>query len=561
MVILCPRRMGLRTMPMITLETRMYNVADFPCLGASFIPEPTAGASMALRDLMVGSGVIDRLPEITVSGLVLDSRKVRPGDLFFAMAGARQHGLLHAREAIARGAVAIVYDPAGGGSDLAECLRGSEQAAIIALPALDQEIGWIADRFYGAPSAHMEVIGITGTNGKTSCSHFLARALADTAPCTVMGTLGWGFIDALQPLSNTTPDAIAIQAGLAELEQQGAKAVAMEVSSHGQVQGRTQGVRFKGAIYTNISRDHLDYHATMEAYLQAKLRLLQTPGLTFAVINLDDPYAGRILATVPAGVDVLGFTRYQRTEDRRQKTGSIEQVCADNVLHGVKGLSFDLTYGDEQAHVSAPVLGDFNVENVLATVAALLKMGLPLARAAERLTQIRPVPGRMERFAAGPGAPAVIVDYAHTPDALQRLLDSVRMHCSGKLWLLFGCGGDRDRGKRAQMGRIARLRADRIVLTDDNPRFEDGAVIIDEMLAGCGKGADVRVMRDRAQAIGFTVMEAAPDDMVVIAGKGHEDYQEVRGVRHPFSDRKVVEAVLLTRRLRSGSSGDDDAAE
>jgi len=313
----------------------MYNVADFPCSGASFIPEPTAAsASMVLRDLMVGSMSGDLLPEIAVSGLQLDSRKVQPGDAFFALAGSRQHGLSHAREAVARGAVAIVYDPAGGGSDLAESLRGSKQAAIVALPALNQKLGWIADRFYGAPSAHMEIIGITGTNGKTSCSHFLARTLAETAPCAVMGTLGWGFPDTLQPSSNTTPDAIAIQAGLAELKQQGAKAVAMEVSSHGQVQGRTQGVRFKGAVYTNISRDHLDYHGTMEAYLQAKLRLLQAPGLAFAVINLDGAHAGQILAAVPAGVDVLGFTRYQRTEDRGQQTGGIERVCADNVLHG-----------------------------------------------------------------------------------------------------------------------------------------------------------------------------------------------------------------------------------
>lgn len=540
----------------------MYNVTDFPCSGASFIPEPTAGASMDLQNLMVGSIVSGCLPEIAVSGLQLDSRKVQPGDLFLALAGSRQHGLSHAREAIVRGAAAIVYDPAGVGSALAEDLRGSEPTTIVAVPALDQELGWIADRFFGAPSAHMEIIGITGTNGKTSCSHFLARALAETAPCAVMGTLGWGFIGALRASSNTTPDAIAIQAGLAELKQQGAKAVAMEVSSHGQVQGRTQGVRFKGAVYTNVSRDHLDYHGTMEAYFQAKLRLLQAPGLAFAVINLDDAHAGRILAAVPSGVDVLGFTRRcQKTKDRRPETRSIEHVCADNVLHGAQGLSFDLIRGTERARLAAPVLGDFNVENVLATVAVLLKMGLPLEQAAQRLALIRPVPGRMEQFVAGPDAPAVVVDYAHTPDALQRLLDSVHMHCRGKLWLLFGCGGDRDRGKRAQMGRIARLGADRIVMTDDNPRFEDGEVITDEMLAGCGEGADVRVIRDRAQAIRIAVMGAAPDDLVVVAGKGHEDYQEVRGVRHPFSDRKVVEAALMKRRLLAGDSRDDDAVE
>jgi len=534
----------------------MYNVADFPCSGASFIPEPTAGASMDLRNLMAGSIVSGCLPEIAVSGLQLDSRKVQPGDLFFALAGSRLHGLLHAREAIARGAVAIVYDPAKGGSDLAKDLRGSGQVTLLAVPALDQELGWIADRFYRTPSAHMEIIGITGTNGKTSCSHFLARALADTAPCAVMGTLGWGFLDALQVSDNTTPDAIAIQAGLAKLEQHGAKAVAMEVSSHGQVQGRTQGVRFKGAVYTNVSRDHLDYHGTMEAYLQAKLRLLQAPGLAFAVVNLDNAYAGQILAAVPDEVDVLG---YQGTEGGGQEAGSIERVCADNVFLGAEGLSFDVTYGGEQAHVSAPVLGDFNVENVLATVAILLKMGLPLAQAAERMTLIRPVPGRMERFSAGSGAATVLVDYAHTPDALQRLLDSVRMHCNGKLWLLFGCGGDRDRGKRAQMGCIARLEADRVVLTDDNPRFEDGDVIIAEMLDGCVESVDVRVIRDRAQAIRTAIMEAAPDDIVVVAGKGHEDYQEVRGVRHPFSDRKIVVAALMRRRLLAGNSRDDAA--
>jgi UDP-N-acetylmuramoyl-L-alanyl-D-glutamate--2,6-diaminopimelate ligase len=559
MVILCPRRTGIRTMPMITLETRMYNVAGFPCSGASFIPEPTAGASMVLRDLMVGSMFNDRLPEIAVSGLQLDSRKVQPGDLFFALAGSRQHGLLHAREAIALGAVAIVYDPAGGGSNLAKSLRGSKQTAMVAVPALDQELGWIADRFYGAPSAHMEIIGITGTNGKTSCSHFLARALTDIAPCAVMGTLGWGFLDALQPSSNTTPDAIAIQAGLAKLKKQGAKAVAMEVSSHGQVQGRTQGVRFKGAVYTNISRDHLDYHGTMEAYLQAKLRLLEAPGLAFAVINLDDPYSERILAAVPAGIDVLGFTRYRRTEDRGQELGSIKRICAENVRHDAEGLSFDVIHGIERARLSAPVLGDFNVENVLATVAVLLKMGLPLEKAVQRLALIRPVSGRMERFTAGPNAPAVVIDYAHTPDALERLLDSVRMHCSGKLWLLFGCGGDRDQGKRAHMGRIARQAADRIVITDDNPRYEDGSSIIDAILVGCCGG--VEVIRDRAEAIKTTIMRAAANDLVVVAGKGHEGYQEIQDIRHPFSDRKVVEAALMERRVHNWGSGDDDAAE
>jgi UDP-N-acetylmuramoyl-L-alanyl-D-glutamate--2,6-diaminopimelate ligase len=470
--------------------------------------------------------------------LALDSRELAYGDLFVALAGAKQHGLAHGEQAISNGACAVIFDPAGNGQQLAETLQRSVSAPVpmIAVENLGLKLGELAARFYGDPSRFMTVIGITGTNGKTSCSQFLSQMLDD---CGIIGTLGWGEWGNLNKTLNTTPDALAIQKILAELLKNKKRTVAMEVSSHGLEQGRVNGVAFKGAVFTNISRDHLDYHGTMDAYVQAKLALLKQPGLAFAVVNLDDGYSGQIITAVPESVQLWNFSAKGRTSD------SGESVHAENIVHKTEGIEFDAHYKGQVQQVKVPLFGDFNVENVLAVLTVMLAMDIPLAEAARKLAVIKPVDGRMERFGAETD-PLVFVDYAHTPDALDKVLSSLRKHCKQALWVVFGCGGNRDTGKRPQMGKIAEFWADHVVITDDNPRYENGLDIVNDILAGC-KTAKIEVIQNREQAIQKVVASAAKDDCIVIAGKGHEQYQESNGVCVPFSDRQVVIDALGRR--------------
>ncbi|WP_045225340.1 UDP-N-acetylmuramoyl-L-alanyl-D-glutamate--2,6-diaminopimelate ligase [Methyloterricola oryzae] len=476
------------------------------------------------------------VPSLVVRGLSLDSRDICPGDVFFALAGTRCHGLRYAEAAIAAGACAILYEPAEGGTELA---RGISAVPCVPVAGLQQRVGQIADRFYGEPSRHLDIIGITGTNGKTSCSHFLAHALNNHRPAAVIGTLGWGVLGELSSTSHTTPDAIEVHALLDRLRGQNVRAVAMEASSHGLVQGRVNGVRFRGGLFTNLSRDHLDYHGNMEAYLDAKLRLVRWPELNFIAFNLDDPSAEGVLRAAPAGLRRLAYT----LNAARGRTVDAELVCASAVAQRGDGVSFRVSHSFLEAEVSAPLYGRFNVENLLGVTAVLLGMGYSLGEAARRVSRVKAVPGRMERFSARSGY-EVIVDYAHTPDALEKVLDNLRQHCKGRLTAVFGCGGDRDKGKRPQMGAIAERLADRVIVTDDNPRTEDGQRIVEEILAGCQAPSQLRVQRDRRAAIAEALADARPGDMVLVAGKGHEDTQDIGGIKHPFSDRVVVCELL-----------------
>lgn len=473
--------------------------------------------------------------ELDITGIALDSRNVKAGEAFIAVAGNSRHGLAYARQALDRGAVALIYEPADG---IEVFLAGvSDKTARVAVPLLGKQLGNIAARFYGDPSAKLAVIGVTGTNGKTSCSQFLAQALGN---CGVIGTLGWGIPGYLRQTLNTTPDALTLQTMLAEFAEQGRQAVAMEVSSHALEQGRVNGIHFRAAVYTNFSRDHLDYHGSMEAYVAAKLSLLQKPGIDIAVLNLDDVYCRQALAALPQGMHAWGYSR-----SGREGTPGIETLLATAVRHLSDGVQFDAHWQGRSQTIGAPVFGDFNVENILATLGVLLALGMPMEMAAERIRNINPVPGRMERYALS-GLPAVFVDYAHTPDALDKVLASLRPHCCGKLWVVFGCGGNRDRGKRQLMGVAAEKWADEIVLTDDNPRDEDPDSIIEAILAGCVSSA-VRIIRDRGRAIEFAVGRAAVADMILVAGKGHEDYQEISGKQLPFSDSLAVQEALRRR--------------
>ncbi|MBT9098928.1 UDP-N-acetylmuramoyl-L-alanyl-D-glutamate--2,6-diaminopimelate ligase [Methylovulum psychrotolerans] len=474
------------------------------------------------------------LAMLTVGGLVLDSRQVQTGDAFVALQGSQQHGLHHAAQAIAQGAAVILYDSAGEGAALAAAISA---VPIWALDGLDVRLGEIAARFYGQPSRQMAVIGITGTNGKTSCSQFLAQLLTD---CGIIGTLGWGSWGQLLATANTTPDALAVQRMLASLQHQGKQAVAMEVSSHGLAQGRVNGVAFTGAVFTNITRDHLDYHGTMAAYLDAKLLLLKQPGLAFAVINLDAEGSTRMLAETPEGVVRWGVTR----QASRLAADETLQVL-DSHTHSA-GLALTVAWRTFRTTVNIPLYGDFNAENVALVLAVLLAMGEPFGQAVAKLASLQAVAGRMECFGGGAGQPLVFVDYAHTPDALDNVLRSARGHCRQALWAVFGCGGNRDTGKRPLMGASAGQWADHVLVTDDNPRFEDSAAIIADILVGC-KAGNTQVLANREQAIRHAISHASPQDCIVVAGKGHEDYQEIKGVRYPFSDRQVVLAALAER--------------
>ncbi|MEC4748990.1 UDP-N-acetylmuramoyl-L-alanyl-D-glutamate--2,6-diaminopimelate ligase [Methylomicrobium sp. Wu6] len=486
---------------------------------------------MKLTELLAGPMKFG--PAVEITDLTLDSRQVAPGDAFIALSGANQHGLKHAAQAIERGAAVILYDPAGGGTELAAGLNG---APAIAVENLAWKLGDLAAHFYRDPSAAMNVFGITGTNGKTSCSQFLSQLLP---ACGIIGTLGWGEWGRLNKTLNTTPDALAVQRVLAELRKQGKKSVAMEVSSHGLEQGRVNGVHFQGAVFTNISRDHLDYHGTMEAYVAAKLALLRQPGLVFAAVNLDDEYSAQILAATPDSVAVWGHSRRGKTSAKGENLG------AENIRHAATGIEFDVYWRKQRVTVQTPLFGDFNIDNCLSVLAVMLALGEPIERAALKLRSLNPVQGRMERF-GGDHQPLVFVDYAHTPDALDKVLSSVRRHCRQSLWVVFGCGGNRDRGKRSEMGAVASRLADHIIVTDDNPRHENGQDIVNDILSGCRKER-VRVISDRKQAIEAAICEAGANDWIVIAGKGHEDYQEIAGVRYPFSDAEAVKRALKLR--------------
>ncbi|HSN23673.1 MAG TPA: UDP-N-acetylmuramoyl-L-alanyl-D-glutamate--2,6-diaminopimelate ligase, partial [Methylomicrobium sp.] len=341
--------------------------------------------------------------------------------------------------------------------------------------------------------------------------------------------------------NNTTPDALEVQRILAELLKQKKNFVSMEVSSHGLEQGRVNGVKFRGAVFTNISRDHLDYHGTMEAYVEAKLTLLKMPGLEFSVVNLDDEYSTQILDASPDSLVVWGVSRQGR------KAGRGEDIAAENISHTPDGIEFDLCWRQSRAHVLVPLFGDFNIDNSLSVLAVMLALGEPLDQAVRKISLLKPVPGRMQRFGRSE-QPVVFVDYAHTPDALDKVLASVREHCPKHLWVVFGCGGNRDRGKRSEMGARASQWADHIILTDDNPRFENGLDIVNDILTGCPNDR-VQVIRDREKAIQTAVTSAGSDDWIVVAGKGHEHYQEITGIRYSFNDAEAVEKALELREM------------
>jgi UDP-N-acetylmuramoyl-L-alanyl-D-glutamate--2,6-diaminopimelate ligase len=472
-------------------------------------------------------------PTLAITGLVLDSRAIEPGDAFVAIGGFGTHGLHFVEQARAASASAILYEPPVPDDVPAP------PADAIAVPGLRARMGAMADEFHGHPSRAMAMVGVTGTSGKTSTVQLLAQAwtLLGTRAGTI-GTLGAGLYGEAVATGFTTPLVLQMHALLAQLREAGAKSVAMEVSSHALDQGRVDAVHYDVAVFTNLTRDHLDYHGDMEAYGAAKARLFAREGLRAAVVNLDDAYGKRVLANLPEGVRAVATSA---------RGDAAAQVRAENVALDAAGIAFDLLLEGERVPVRSPLLGRFNIDNLLAVAGVLLAQGVAPADIAGVLSRLEPIPGRMNRLGGDGVLPLVVVDYSHKPDPLEQALVSLRGHLRGRLTCVFGCGGERDRGKRPQMAAIAEANADCVIVTDDNPRGEDGDAIVADIVAGFARPQDAVVERDRRRAIARAIVEAGPDDIVLIAGKGHETYQEVAGVKHPFDDRQVARELLEGR--------------
>ncbi len=470
---------------------------------------------------------------LAIAGLVLDSRAVKQGDAFVAIGGFGTHGLHFVDQAKAAGASAILFEPPVPGDVPAP------PTDAIAVPGLRSRMGTMADTFHGQPSATMTTVGVTGTNGKTSTVQLLGQAWTLRGGIAgTIGTLGAGLYGNVTPTGFTTPLVLQMHALLAELRDAGAGAVAMEVSSHALDQGRVDGVHFRVGVFTNLTRDHLDYHGDMATYGAAKAKLFAWPGLQAAVVNIDDAFGRELHGSLPDSLLRVG------TSARGDGDAVVRAVGV--VLDGA-GIAFDLTIGDEAHPVRSPLLGRFNVDNLLAVAGVMHALGGTPASIAATLSALLPISGRMNRLGGQSGKPVVVIDYAHTPDALEQALESLRAHVEGRLVCVFGCGGERDRGKRPQMAAIAEKLADAVVVTDDNPRGEDGDAIVAEIMAGFADPARVLVQRDRKAAIAEAISRSAAGDIVLVAGKGHEPYQEIHGVRHPFDDTVVARDVLEGR--------------
>lgn len=460
-------------------------------------------------------------------GLALDSREVKPGDVFFALHGPHYDGRDYIDEAIQKGAIAIIADTKPD--------KILDKPLII-LPELRQELSHIAARFYQNPAKKMKIIGVTGTNGKTSCTHFIAAALKTLQiPCGIIGTLGIGTYGKINTTNSslTTPDAITLQQTFAQFLEEGVTHVAMEVSSHGLDQGRVNDVPFTVGVFTNLTRDHLDYHGTMEAYGNAKKKLFINPLLQSTVINFDDPFGRELIAELK--------DPYFYSINDNPISGKV--IRAYNVHIDDHGITANVSTPWGDSILRSSLVGLFNLSNLLGVLATLCLLKIDLETALACIKMLSPVPGRMERF-GGSTKPLVIVDYSHTPDALEKALKTLREHCQGKLYCVFGCGGDRDRGKRPIMAAIAEKYADVVMVTDDNPRNEDPEAITQDIFKGFSHPNKAILQHDRSKAIQNVIQYAKPGDCVLIAGKGAETYQLINDQKIPFSDAMTVVSAL-----------------
>lgn len=469
---------------------------------------------------------------IDVTGLCLDSRKIKPGEVFIALSGENNHGIDFAYQVQRSGASAILAESVGASKAKPKSRQQPLVIPVIEIEDLSSKLGFLASQYYHNPSAKLNITGITGTNGKTSCAWLLLQAWKQLGIAgAYIGTLGFGTLEQMYDLKNTTPSALELQSILAAFVKQGITHVALEASSHGIVLGRTNALKFIGAGFTNISRDHLDFHETMHDYAQAKKQLFLNKSLQFSVINLADSYGKQWLPDIPS----------------KRITYAINDANADLNATDIKlipqGIHFTLTVNQETHSVFTALLGQFNIENMLMVIAILLEQGHDLNSIISIVSNLQPVPGRMNRIHVEVKGPLVIVDYAHTPDALKQVLLALKQHNARKIWCVFGCGGNRDKGKRPQMGHLAETLADHVIITDDNPRFEDNQQISDDILMGMN--TKPLLIHDRKAAIAYAIEHAHCDDLILIAGKGHEAYQLINGQYLTFDDRVCATELLI----------------
>ncbi|MCQ8226545.1 UDP-N-acetylmuramoyl-L-alanyl-D-glutamate--2,6-diaminopimelate ligase [Pantoea trifolii] len=486
-----------------------------------------------LRDLL--APWVPGAPARPLRDMTLDSRAAASGDLFIAVAGHHADGRRFIPQAIAQGVAAVIAEAEGEASD--GDIREMHGVPVIYLAQLQQRLSALAGRFYQQPASKLKLIGVTGTNGKTTTTQLMAQwanLLGETG--AVMGTVGNGLYGQLVATENTTGSAVDVQHVLNDLVGQGATLTAMEVSSHGLVQHRVAALPFAAAVFTNLSRDHLDYHGDMQSYESAKWLLFSEHQVAEAIINADDEVGRRWLAKLPDAVAVT-------MEDNLQSGchGRWLKATAVDYHDGGAHIRFSSSWGNGE--FDSRLMGAFNVSNLLLALATLLALDYSLDALVATAPQLQPVCGRMEVFTA-PDKPTVVVDYAHTPDALEKALEAARLHCKGQLWCVFGCGGDRDKGKRPLMGAIAEQFSDIVLITDDNPRSEEPMAIVNDILTGLLDPGRARVVSGRAQAVTNAVMQAGADDIVLVAGKGHEDYQIIGNRRLDYSDRDTVARLL-----------------
>ncbi|MBF0751849.1 MULTISPECIES: UDP-N-acetylmuramoyl-L-alanyl-D-glutamate--2,6-diaminopimelate ligase [unclassified Pasteurella] len=470
------------------------------------------------------------LPEVDIHELVLDSRKVKAGDLFVAIKGQQVDATRFIEQAVLAGASAVVAETDSVDEHLR--IKYQQQVPVIYYDNLSAKLSEIADKFYDYPSKKLTLVGVTGTNGKTTVSQLLAQWVQQLGhKPAVMGTIGNGLLGHIVEAKNTTGSPVEIQSSLASFVESGADFAAIEVSSHGLVQHRVESLDFNAAIFTNLSRDHLDYHGTMENYAQAKKRFLFELNPELKVVNADDSVGAAWLDELPKGIAVSTHVNFQPKTEKWLKATSVNFTQEGAIIY------FESSWGN--GTLNSPLIGAFNVSNLLLVMATLLALGYSLDDLISHISKLKGVRGRMEMIKVN-GKPAVIVDYAHTPDALEKALIAAREHCTGKLWCIFGCGGDRDIGKRPLMAKVAEQFADMIIVTKDNPRTEDPDKIEADIVAGFRDMNKVGLISDREQAIEFAIQGAGENDLIVIAGKGHEEYQIIGNETLHFSDQETV---------------------
>ena len=497
---------------------------------------------MLLSTLLEKWLVVPEKVNILITGLSLNSQQVKPGDLFFAFPGTQADGRRFIENAINQGAAAVLAEANLGISETLEFeTSDGHKVPILTMPDLSSYCSAIAGEFYGNPSHNMQVIGVTGTNGKTSCAYYLAAAFTNLGSKTgFMGTIGCGLYgEDIISTGLTTSDPITVQRLLAEIYDAGASTVIMEVSSHALVQGRVNGVRFANAVFTNLSQDHLDYHGDMASYWAAKRLLFENFQLPHAVINANDPYGRELLLDLWGSQSVCAYGQVPLPPEVVQ----MPMVSAHEIKFSRHGVKARIHSPWGLGLLESPQVGRFNLSNLLAVIATMATLGVHMDDILHALQNLPVVPGRMQSFSKT-NRPLVIVDYAHTPDALENVLAVLRENCDANLWCVFGCGGTRDKSKRPVMGEVAERLAHKVIVTDDNPRMEDAHEIVKDILKGFKKPEAIKIEHDRAAAIAYAIHHAEIKDTILIAGKGHETYQQIGKAKRHFSDAEEVQKLL-----------------